>query len=75
MRRDTLPLFWKIANLPKETLEKYERPEIFHSQGWSCGVEKFSGKYDTAKGSYYVNCTTDGPQPIRKEDLKHYSQE
>jgi hypothetical protein len=56
-----------LANLPKETLKKYERPEIFHSQGWSCGVEQFQGKYDTSKGSYYVNCSSDASYKIKPE--------
>ena len=28
------------------------------------GVEQFQGKYDTSKGSYYVNCCRDDPYPI-----------
>lgn len=63
-RKATLPLFHQLANLPQDTLKKYERPEIFYSLGWSNGVEQFQGRYDTAKGSYYVNCCTDEPVPI-----------
>lgn len=59
MRAITLPLFTKLANLPAEVLKKYTRPDIYHSLGWSCGVEQFQGKYDTSKGSYYVNCSRD----------------
>lgn len=62
-----------MANLPEQTLKKYMRPEIFHSQGWSCGVEQFQGKYDTSKGSFYMNCVTDDPQPIAEKDKHLYS--
>ena len=75
IRKATLPLFTKLATLPKGTLKKYARPEIFHSLGWSCGVEQFQGKYDTSKGSYYINCCTDKPQPISDEDRKYYTPE
>ena len=41
--------------------------------GWSHGVEQFEGRYDTAKGSYYVNCSRDEPEEIKSEDLKYYT--
>lgn len=66
-----MPLFTKLASLPKETLQKYMRPEIFHSLGWSLGVEKFHGKYDVSKGSYYFNVCRDNPTDI-PEDVKHH---
>lgn len=75
IRKRTLPLFSKLASLPAETLRKYMRPEIYHSLGWSCGVEQFQGKYDTSKGSYYVNCSSDQPQPISESDRQHYSED
>ena len=74
-RRATLPLFYRLANLPKDTLKKYMRPEIFHSQGWSHGVEQFHGKYDTGKGSYYVNCVQDDPVPLTIEQEQHFTAE
>lgn len=37
-RKAALPAIWQLGNLPSETLKKYERPEIFHSLGWSKGV-------------------------------------
>ena len=74
-RKMTLPLFHKLANLPKETLKKYERPEIFHSQGWSCGVEQFQGQYDTSKGSYYVNCASDTSYPIPVYEDQYFTAE
>ena len=74
-RAKTLPLFHQLGNLPKETLEKYERPEVFHSQGWSHGVEQFQGKYDLSKGSYYVNCASDTSYTIRPEEEQLFTQE
>ena len=71
-RKATLPLFHKLANLPAETLKKYMRPEIFHSRGWSHGVEQFQGKYDTGKGSFYVNCVQDEPVSIPGEADNSY---
>ena len=68
-------MFHKLANLPKDILKKYERPEIFHSQGWSHGVEQFQGRYDTAKGSYYVNCASDTSYPIAPEEEKYFTEE
>lgn len=50
--------------MPAETLKKYERPEIYHSLGWSKGAEQYEGQYDDAKGSYYMNCCTDEPLKI-----------
>ena len=73
LRKSTLPLFSRLANLPEETLKKYMRPEIFHSRGWSCGVEKFHGGYDISKGSYYINCCTDEPDAIAEENIHLYS--
>lgn len=46
-----------LANLPEEELAKLERPDAKWLVGWSCGKETLKdGRYDTLKGSYYVNC-------------------
>lgn len=46
-----------LANLPEEELAKLERPDAKWLVGWSCGKETLKdGRYDTMKGSYYVNC-------------------
>ena len=38
-------------------LVKLESPASKWLVGWSCGKETLKdGKYDTLKGSYYVNC-------------------
>jgi hypothetical protein len=49
-------------------------PEIYHSKGWSCGVEQFQGKYDTSKGSYYVNCAIDEAYQIPKGQEKEFTE-
>jgi hypothetical protein len=36
-------------------LEKLEKPEISYGRGWSRGKEKFQGKYDSLKGSFYAD--------------------
>ncbi|KAJ4292468.1 hypothetical protein N0V90_009130 [Kalmusia sp. IMI 367209] len=47
-----------LANLPKKELEKLESPAAKWLVGWSCGKETLKdGRYDTLKGSYYVNCS------------------
>eukprot|EP00629_Pelagomonadales_sp_RCC1024_P015074 CAMPEP_0119293282 /NCGR_PEP_ID=MMETSP1329-20130426/45772_1 /TAXON_ID=114041 /ORGANISM="Genus nov. species nov., Strain RCC1024" /LENGTH=359 /DNA_ID=CAMNT_0007294145 /DNA_START=59 /DNA_END=1135 /DNA_ORIENTATION=+ len=50
-----LELGRRLGTLPEETLARYERPELHYCAGWSRGREKFKGKLDTAKGSWYAN--------------------
>ncbi|KAF3932847.1 hypothetical protein ABW19_dt0209557 [Dactylella cylindrospora] len=46
-----------LANLPASELASLECEEAKWLVGWSCGKEKLAnGRYDTLKGSYYVNC-------------------
>lgn len=46
-----------LGNLPKQELEKLESPASKWLVGWSCGKETLKdGRYDSLKGSYYVNC-------------------
>ncbi|KAH8077177.1 hypothetical protein JL720_10140 [Aureococcus anophagefferens] len=45
----------RLGTLPEETLAKYENPDLHYCAGWSRGREKFKGKVDTAKGSWYAN--------------------
>ncbi|KAF3913811.1 hypothetical protein ABW21_db0201183 [Orbilia brochopaga] len=46
-----------LANLPAAELSSLECEEAKWLVGWSCGKEKLAnGRYDTLKGSYYVNC-------------------
>lgn len=66
-RSNLLPQAYRLARLPADSLKKLARPEIYHSKGWSCGVEQFHGKYDTSKGSFYSNCVADVPPPLSPE--------
>lgn len=59
LRKKYLPFAHRVANLPVDKLKKYIRPDIFHSLGWSCGVEQFHGKYDVSKGSFYFKAAQD----------------
>ena len=54
-RARLLPLSAKLGNLPREELKKLEFPQYMHSIGWSHGKEKFFGKTDYSKGSFYAN--------------------
>ncbi|KAL5120404.1 hypothetical protein ACEQ8H_001694 [Pleosporales sp. CAS-2024a] len=46
-----------LGNLPPEQLATLESPASKWLVGWSCGKETLKdGRYDTRKGSYYVNC-------------------
>ncbi|KZM21088.1 uncharacterized protein EKO05_0003559 [Ascochyta rabiei] len=48
-----------IASLSPEELEKLESPASKWLVGWSRGKETLKdGRYDTLKGSYYVNCAS-----------------
>lgn len=53
----------KLANLPKENLSKLERADINYAVGWSEGKERFRGKIDNMKCSFYAN-------PL-KDDLEY----
>ncbi|KAI5291741.1 hypothetical protein KEM54_000801, partial [Ascosphaera aggregata] len=47
-----------LANLPEDELEALCSIASKYQVGWSHGKEALkSGKYDTLKGSYYVNCS------------------
>ena len=50
-----LGLARRLGTLPSEVLAKYERGDLHYCAGWSRGREKFKGKVDTAKGSWYAN--------------------
>jgi isopenicillin N synthase-like dioxygenase len=54
-RAALLPLSQKLATLPKEDLEAITYPDIHYSLGWSHGKEKFKGREDYSKGSFYAN--------------------
>ena len=58
-RKKLLPYAQMLTKLNRSTLEKMESPEYFYSVGWSHGREKFQGKPDLLKGSYYACPTSD----------------
>lgn len=72
-RRRLLPLAHRLAQLPTEVLERYERPEAHYCVGWSRGREKFKGLPDMAKGSFYANPMWDDPaqgdEEVREKPL------
>ena len=53
-RRTLLPYAQMLTKLNKQSLESLESPELFYSVGWSHGREKFQGKPDLLKASYYA---------------------
>jgi hypothetical protein len=60
-REALLPLARDVARLPEPTLAAYENERAFYCIGWSRGREKFNGKPDVAKGSFYANPIHDDP--------------
>ncbi|XP_004348108.2 hypothetical protein CAOG_04283 [Capsaspora owczarzaki ATCC 30864] len=60
-RLQLLPFASKYAALPDTIKAKTTHPESSFSFGWSHGKEKFDGKLDVAKGSYYANPQYDVP--------------
>ncbi|KAF2846916.1 Clavaminate synthase-like protein [Plenodomus tracheiphilus IPT5] len=59
LRHKLLSYSSALANLSKDQLEKLESPASKWLVGWSCGKETLKdGRYDTLKGSYYVNCAS-----------------
>ena len=55
LRTALLPLAYEFGNLKKDIQEKYALEEAYYSFGWSRGKEKFQGRPDFSKGSYYNN--------------------
>jgi hypothetical protein len=63
LRKKLLPKASKLANLSSKELMSLERPDTGYSIGWSHGKESFRNvgndddtrRYDTAKGSFYMN--------------------
>ncbi|PGH03087.1 hypothetical protein GX51_04274 [Blastomyces parvus] len=46
-----------VAALPQDELDTLSSPASKYLVGWSCGKETLrSGRFDTLKGSYYINC-------------------
>jgi len=88
VRSRLLHLNYELANLPPQKIERLVRKEDNYEVGFSRGVEKFKGKPDFSKGSYYANPQYDeplrdpqNPQKILvpgnvwpREDLPEYEQ-
>jgi isopenicillin N synthase-like dioxygenase len=68
-REALLPLARKFAVLPEDTKSKYLDAKSHYSFGWSHGKEKFAGKLDTSKGSYYNNPQYD--EVTKDDDVKN----
>eukprot|EP01080_Neovahlkampfia_damariscottae_P009325 gene9325-1412_t len=60
-RKNLLSLAKQFGTLDEKTKAKYEDKKSHYSFGWSFGKEKFAGKFDTSKGSYYNNPQYDKP--------------
>ncbi|KAF1988585.1 Clavaminate synthase-like protein [Aulographum hederae CBS 113979] len=70
LRRRLLSYSSYLANLSEDELQKLESPESHYLVGWSCGKETLTnGRYDTLKGSYYVNCAPAFEEPSKQADL------
>lgn len=50
-----------FASLPAERRAAYECAAVDYAVGWSCGRERFRGKVDSMKGSFYANPCFDDP--------------
>ena len=73
-RKRLLPFAQKLAKLDQKVLKSLECPEKFFSVGWSHGKEKFMGKPDMLKGSYYCNPINDEfDMADSKGVVSHYS--
>ncbi|KAF2182508.1 Clavaminate synthase-like protein [Zopfia rhizophila CBS 207.26] len=70
LRHKLLSYSSALASLPQEELEKLESPASKWLVGWSCGKETLKdGRYDTLKGSYYVNCAPAFEDPTVQRSL------
>lgn len=50
-----------FASMPPERRAAYECAAADYAVGWSCGRERFRGKVDSMKGSFYANPCFDDP--------------
>ena len=55
LRLELLEKSRQLANLPEEILARFEHPDYDYVVGWSRGREKFNGKPDLHKASWYAN--------------------
>lgn len=71
-RQALLPKARELALLDESILAKYEHPEAYYAVGWSRGREKFKGKPDVSKGSFYANPIMDDPSEGNADFLARY---
>ena len=63
----------RLAALPEEKLSKLINPQAKYLVGWSHGVETLKpGVVDTAKGSYYMNCSFYQDPSLEAADASKY---
>eukprot|EP00172_Hildenbrandia_rubra_P001210 Plantae.Rhodophyta-Hildenbrandia_rubra.ctg17628.p1 GENE.Plantae.Rhodophyta-Hildenbrandia_rubra.ctg17628~~Plantae.Rhodophyta-Hildenbrandia_rubra.ctg17628.p1 ORF type:complete len:412 (-),score=68.54 Plantae.Rhodophyta-Hildenbrandia_rubra.ctg17628:1207-2442(-) len=60
-RKKLLRVSRNFSRLPMEDKRMFELETVDYSTGWSCGKEKFRGKADHRKGSFYANPLIDDP--------------
>jgi isopenicillin N synthase-like dioxygenase len=65
-RLKVLPLIQKLAGLPEDELEKITFKDHNYAIGWSHGKEKFLGKPDYSKGSFYYIASKEEYTPKNK---------
>ncbi|KAK3060718.1 hypothetical protein LTS18_007916, partial [Coniosporium uncinatum] len=71
LRKTLLSYSSYLANLSNEQLQQLESPKSKWLVGWSCGKETLKdGRYDTLKGSYYVNCAPAFEDPVKQKNLQ-----
>jgi len=71
LRKTLLSYSSYLANLSDEQLQQLESPKAKWLVGWSCGKETLKdGRYDTLKGSYYVNCAPAFEDPVKRKNLQ-----
>ncbi|CEL97988.1 unnamed protein product [Vitrella brassicaformis CCMP3155] len=75
LRHKTLKLARLLSRLPPEELQKLERPSTHYCVGYSCGREKFKGRPDTAKASFYFNPIHESPLDAWSADTGRSAEE
>lgn len=73
LRSSVLANSSRLAALPEDRLSRLINPEAKYLVGWSHGVETLKpGVVDTAKGSYYMNCSFYQDPSLEAADATKY---
>ncbi len=73
LRSSVLANSSRLATLPEDTLSSLINPKAKYLVGWSHGVETLKpGVVDTAKGSYYMNCSFYQDPSLEAADATKY---